>query len=133
MVTAEERRERARLRSERYRRAHGILPRKPAQRPWLAEGISLWYRRRAKARQETALAFETSRQREVLSRAEAFVVTLQCELTEAQRCQAIAAGIIGEMQDGTPGAANFSASGLKRQDNDLNRVSKASDQQRCHS
>jgi len=32
--------ERDRLRSECWRRAHGIMPRKPAQRPWLAEGIS---------------------------------------------------------------------------------------------
>jgi hypothetical protein len=39
-LTPEERRERARLRSERWRRAHGIGPRKPAQRPWLAMGIS---------------------------------------------------------------------------------------------
>jgi hypothetical protein len=37
-LTPEERRERARLRSERWRRAHGIGPRKPAQRPWLAAG-----------------------------------------------------------------------------------------------
>ena len=35
-----EKREKARLRSERWRRAHGIGPRKPAQKPWLAEGIS---------------------------------------------------------------------------------------------
>jgi len=40
MMTADERREKARLRSERWRRAHGIMPRKPAVRPWLAEGIS---------------------------------------------------------------------------------------------
>jgi hypothetical protein len=48
------RREKARLRSERWRRAHGIMPRKPAQRPWLAMGVSrsTWYRRRAKARQQ---------------------------------------------------------------------------------
>ena len=39
-LTPEERRERARLRSERWRRAHGIGPRKPAERPWLALGIS---------------------------------------------------------------------------------------------
>ena len=51
-LTPEERRERARLRSERWRRAHGIGPRKPAQRPWLALGISrsTWYRRRASSR-----------------------------------------------------------------------------------
>ncbi len=35
-----EKREKARLRSERWRRAHGIMPRRPAQRPLLAEGIS---------------------------------------------------------------------------------------------
>jgi hypothetical protein len=40
MTTASERREKARLRSERWRRAHGIMPRRPAQRPWLAEGCS---------------------------------------------------------------------------------------------
>jgi hypothetical protein len=57
------------------------------------------YRRRAKARQEAALAFETSRRREVLSRAEAFTRQLQAELAEAARCHAIAAGIIGEMSD----------------------------------
>jgi hypothetical protein len=47
MMTDAERREKNRLRSERWRRAHGIGPRKPAQRPWLAEGISrsTWYRR----------------------------------------------------------------------------------------
>ena len=90
--TTEERRERNRLRSERWRRAHGIGPRKPAQRPWLAEGISrsTWYRRRAKARREAALAFETSRRQELLSRAESFTRQLQAELAEAARCQAIA-------------------------------------------
>ena len=40
MVTLEERREKARLRSERWRRAHGIMPRRKAARPWLALGIS---------------------------------------------------------------------------------------------
>ena len=56
--TLEERRERARLRSERWRRAHGIGPRKPAQRPWLALGISRspTLRRRAKGRQQAAQA-----------------------------------------------------------------------------
>ncbi|MGA3340867.1 MAG: hypothetical protein ABSD11_09600 [Methylocella sp.] len=61
-LTPSERRERARLRSERYRRAHGIMPRKPAQKPWLAEGISrsTWYRRRAKAGEQAALAAATA-------------------------------------------------------------------------
>jgi hypothetical protein len=39
-LTASERREATRLRAERWRRAHGIMPRKPAERPWLAMGIS---------------------------------------------------------------------------------------------
>jgi hypothetical protein len=39
-MTAAERCERARLRSERWRRAHGIGPRRPAQKPWLALGVS---------------------------------------------------------------------------------------------
>ena len=44
-MTPSERREASRLRSERWRRAHGIMPRRPAQRPWLAMGISrsTWY------------------------------------------------------------------------------------------
>ena len=57
-MTTPERREKARLRSERWRRAHGIMPRRPAQRPWEAMRISrsTYYRRRAKARQEAARA-----------------------------------------------------------------------------
>jgi hypothetical protein len=39
-MTAIERREANRLRSERWRRAHGIMPRKHAQRRWLATGVS---------------------------------------------------------------------------------------------
>jgi hypothetical protein len=39
-LTPEERRERNRLRSLRWRRAHGIGPRKPAERSWLALGLS---------------------------------------------------------------------------------------------
>jgi hypothetical protein len=98
-MTAAERREKARLRSERWRPAHGIMPSKPAERPWLAEGISrsTWYRRRAKARSQATLAFETSRRRELLSCAEAFTGQLQVELAEAARRHAIAAEIIGEL------------------------------------
>ena len=94
------RRERARLRSEAWRRGHGIMPRKPAQRPWLAEGISrsTWYRRKAKSRQDTALALETCRRRQLLSRAEAFTGQLQAELAEAGRCQAIMVAVIGELR-----------------------------------
>jgi hypothetical protein len=91
-MTAAERREKARLRSERWRRAHGIMPRKPAQRPWLAEGISrsTWYRRKPKARQQAAMTA-------TLTRAEAFAHQLQAELAEAARCHALAAAAIREM------------------------------------
>ena len=60
------RRERNRLRSLRWRRAHGIGPRKPAQRPWLALGISR--RRRAKARERAALAQAMAAREAVLDR-----------------------------------------------------------------
>ena len=58
MKTPEQRREKARLRSERWRRAHEIMQRRPAQRPWLAEGVSrsTWYRRRKRAREQAAAA-----------------------------------------------------------------------------
>ena len=93
-MASEEKREKARLRSEAWRRAHGIMPRKPAQRPWIEAGCnrSTWYRRRAKAREQAALAAETSRRREVLARAEFFVARLQAELAEAARCHQITAG-----------------------------------------
>jgi hypothetical protein len=83
-LTREERREKNRLRSERWRRARGIPPRKPARRPWLAEGISrsTWYRRKAKAREQAALAareavfdrmaWQVAELRESLDRAAAF-------------------------------------------------------------
>lgn len=101
IMTATERREANRLRSERWRRAHGIGPRKPAEWPWLALGVSrsthVWYRRRAKARQEAALAIEAAQRREVLDRAERFVAQLQAELAESARCHAMTAAIIGEL------------------------------------
>jgi hypothetical protein len=69
-LTPEERRARARLRSERWRRAHGIGPRKPAERPWLALGISrsTFYRHRAKARSQAALAQAVAAREAVLNR-----------------------------------------------------------------
>jgi hypothetical protein len=95
----DERRERARLRSERWRRAHGIGPRKPAQRPWLEAGCSraTWYRRKAKARQLGAQAFETLHRRAVLARAEAFTRQLQAELALAAWRHAEMAVIIAEL------------------------------------
>jgi hypothetical protein len=73
----EQRREKARLRSERWRRAHGIGPRKAALRPWLALAYI------------GALAATLSRlQEEDFSRAEAFAPQPQAELAEAARLQA---------------------------------------------
>jgi hypothetical protein len=44
------RRDNARLRSERARRARGVMPRQKAKQPWLAAGVSrsTWYRRQKK-------------------------------------------------------------------------------------
>jgi hypothetical protein len=77
-MTAAERREKARLCSERWRRAHGIMPRRPAQRPWLAEGISrsAWYLRRKQSRERAALAALNN----TCTRAEAFICQLQAKL-----------------------------------------------------
>jgi hypothetical protein len=89
-----ERREANRLSSERWRRAHGIGPRRPAQKPWLALGISrsTYYRRRKQARERAAVALNST-----IARAEAFTRQLQTELAEVARCQAVTAGIIAEM------------------------------------
>jgi hypothetical protein len=94
-MTTAERREANRLRSERWRRAHGIGPRKPAQKPWLALGISrsTYYRRRKQARERVAAVALNS----TIARASSFVRELQAELAEVDRCQAITAAIIGEL------------------------------------
>jgi hypothetical protein len=57
-------RERARLRSERWRQAHGIGPHKPAHRPWLGgrdQPVTLYYRRRKQVRERAALSGTTRR------------------------------------------------------------------------
>src|SRR2546423_1730164 len=53
-----------RLRSERWRRAHGIMPRKLAQRPWLALCVSrsAYYRRRKQARCTAGVASALAKQ-----------------------------------------------------------------------
>jgi hypothetical protein len=99
-MTAAERRERARLRSERWRRAHGIGPRRPAQKPWLAEGCSrsTWYRRGNRVRERAAVvARYATRRADRFARAEVFVRQLQAELAEVARCQAVIAAIMGEL------------------------------------
>ena len=97
-MTAAERREANRLRAERWRRAHGVMPRRPAQRPWLAEGISRsrWYRRGNRV-SKLVLSAENSLPGKLIQRAEAFVRQLQAELAEVDRCQAVTAAIIAEM------------------------------------
>ena len=97
-MTDAERREKNRLRSERWRRAHGIGPRRPAKQPWLAEGISrsTWYRRRKQARERAALVRAVAAHDAVLDRLDWQLAELRNDLAEAARCQAIAASIIGE-------------------------------------
>jgi hypothetical protein len=95
-MTTSERREAARLRSERWRRAHGIGPRRPAQRPWLAGGISrsTWYRRRKAAREREALAARASKSQATVERAEAFAAELARDL---ERCAAFHAVMAREL------------------------------------
>ena len=91
-MTDAERREKARLRSERWRRAHGIGPRRPAQRPWLAAGISrsTWYSRRKKARDAaTACA--------IFARAESFAAALTHDLARCAAFERESMAIIAEL------------------------------------
>jgi len=99
-LTPAERRERNRLRSERWRRAHGIKPRKPAARPWLAEGISrsTYYRRRKQAREAASVRASYA----ALERAQVFVAQLQAELAEVARHHATMAAIFAEVADRAP-------------------------------
>jgi hypothetical protein len=86
-MTAEERREKARLRAERRRRAHGIMPRRPAQRPWLTEGISrsTWYRRRKQAPERQALTLVATAREAVFDRLDWQLAWLRRELETAAR------------------------------------------------
>ena len=92
-------RERNRLCSERWRRAHAIGRRRPAQRPWLAEGISrsTWYRRRAKAREATARQCALTSVERTFTRAQAFALQLVCDLERCAAAYGAMAAIIGEL------------------------------------
>ena len=94
-----ERREKARLRSERWRRAHGIMPRKPAQKPWLAEGIgrSTWYRRRKQVREREALTVVATAREAVFDRLDWQLARLRRELETAARFADEGAAIITEL------------------------------------
>ena len=91
-LTFEEKKEKARLRSERWRRAHGIMPRAPAQRPWLALGISrsTYYRRRKRAQEaQTAILRETA-----IARAASLAERLRADL---ERCAALNCEMLAEL------------------------------------
>ena len=106
MTTAEERREKARLRSERWRRAHGIMPRRKAARPWLALGISrsTYYRRRAKAREQAAAALAVTMLEAVFDRLNWQMARLRRELETAARFVDEGAAIIAELPAMASGA-----------------------------
>jgi hypothetical protein len=102
-MTDAERREKARLRSERWRRAHGIGPRRPAQRPWLAEGISrsTWYRRKQRARQAAVVAYACA----TFERAEAFAAALARDLDRCATLERETVAILAELTALTVGGS----------------------------
>lgn len=79
-------REKNRLRSQAWRRARGIMPRRPAQRPWEAMGISrsTWYRR------GNRIAAKPSRFG-TLSRAESLAAALARDLARCAVAHAVMA------------------------------------------
>jgi hypothetical protein len=91
-LAKEERREKARLRSERWRRAHGIMPRRPAKQPWLAEGVSrsTWYRRRKRARDAATTCA-------IFARAESFAAALTRDLARCAALERESMAIIAEL------------------------------------
>jgi hypothetical protein len=95
-----ERCERVRLRAERWRRAHGIMPGRPAQRPWLrkASRARPWYLRRKQSRERAALAALNN----TCTRAEAFICQLQAKLAMVARFQALEMAVIDELAEFTP-------------------------------
>ena len=72
---------------------------RPAQRPWLEAGCSrsTWYRRKAKTRQDAALAAATAARVAVLDRLDWQLTDLRAAIDRAARYQAIAAAVIAEM------------------------------------
>jgi hypothetical protein len=95
---AADRREKARLRSERARRARGVKPRPKAKQPWLAAGISrsTWYRRQKKARDQAAALAIMTRQA-ALDRLEWQITQLRADLQKAARFADEGAAILDEL------------------------------------
>ncbi|MGB8901871.1 MAG: hypothetical protein WCC90_22660 [Methylocella sp.] len=89
------------MRSERWRRAHGIGPRRPPQRPWLAEGVSrsTWYRRRKRVPDPAAVAHA----RATFERAEAFATALTRDLARCAALERETMPIIAELAALTAG------------------------------
>ena len=75
------------------------MPRQPAQRPWLALGISrsTYYRRHAKARELAAAAQAVTAREAVFDRLDWQMARLQCELETAARFVDEGAAIIAEL------------------------------------
>jgi hypothetical protein len=96
-MTATERREKARLRSERARRARGVMPRRKAQRPWLAVSRSTYYRRRKQAREREAAAINAAANQAAFERAEGFAVALRRDLDRCAGMERETAAIIAEL------------------------------------
>jgi len=93
------RRKKARVCAERARRAKGIMPRPKAKQPWLAEGISrsTWYRRRKKAREQTAAAQAAIMRRAMFDRLDWQMTQLRAELETAARYADEGAAILDEL------------------------------------
>jgi hypothetical protein len=91
--------EKARLRSERARRARGVKPRPKAKQPWLAAGISrsTWYRRQKKAREQAAAALALTMRQVALDRLEWQITQLRADLEEAARFADEGAVILSEL------------------------------------
>jgi hypothetical protein len=99
-MTDAERREKARLRSERWRRAHGIGPRPPAKQPWLAAGVSrsTWYRRRKRAR-------DAANACAIFTCAESFAAALTRDLARCAALERESMAIIAELAALTAGGS----------------------------
>ncbi len=91
------------MRSERWRRAHGIGPRRPAQRPWLAAGVSrsTWYRCKQRARQAAAVAYACA----TFERAEAFAAALTRDLDRCAALERESMAILAELAALTAGGS----------------------------
>ena len=102
-MTDAQRREKARLRSERWRRAHGIGPRRPAQQPWLAEGVSRsdLVQAQAAGTEAAAVAYAHA----TLERAEAFAAALGRDLDRCAALERESMAILAELAALTVGGS----------------------------